>query len=98
MRPKADRGSIPGGRGLGEHGRVAHAAQLIREGAADVMVTGGTDAPVSPVVVACFDAIKATTPRNDDPARACRPPGSPASSSAGPPTRAAAAPRAPACR
>jgi minimal PKS ketosynthase (KS/KS alpha) len=52
---------------------VAHAAQLIREGAADVMVTGGSDAPVSPVVVACFDAIKATTPRNDDPARACRP-------------------------
>jgi act minimal PKS ketosynthase (KS/KS alpha) len=52
---------------------VAHAAQLIREGAADVMVTGGTDAPITPVVVACFDAIKATTPRNDDPAHACRP-------------------------
>lgn len=52
---------------------VAHAAQLIREGSADVMVTGGTDAPISPVVVACFDAIKATTPRNDDPEHACRP-------------------------
>lgn len=52
---------------------VAHAAQLIREGSADVMVTGGTDAPITPAVVACFDAIKATTPRNDDPAHACRP-------------------------
>jgi act minimal PKS ketosynthase (KS/KS alpha) len=52
---------------------VAHAAQLIREGSADVMVTGGSDAPISPVVVACFDAIKATTARNDDPAGACRP-------------------------
>jgi act minimal PKS ketosynthase (KS/KS alpha) len=52
---------------------VAHAAQLIREGSADVMITGGSDAPISPVVVACFDAIKATTARNDDPAGACRP-------------------------
>jgi act minimal PKS ketosynthase (KS/KS alpha) len=52
---------------------VAHAAQLIREGSADVMLAGGTDAPVTPVVVACFDAIKATTPRNDDPEHACRP-------------------------
>jgi act minimal PKS ketosynthase (KS/KS alpha) len=52
---------------------VAHAARLIREGAADVMVAGGTDAPISPVVVACFDAIKATTARNDDPAHGCRP-------------------------
>lgn len=52
---------------------VGHAARLIREGAADVMITGATDTPVSPIVVACFDAIKATTPRNDDPAHASRP-------------------------
>ncbi|MFI6336931.1 beta-ketoacyl-[acyl-carrier-protein] synthase family protein [Streptomyces sp. NPDC050535] len=52
---------------------VAHAARLIREGSADVMVTGGSDAPISPIVVACFDAIKATTPRLDSPERACRP-------------------------
>lgn len=52
---------------------VAHAAQLIREGSADVMLAGGTDAPISPVCVASFDAIKATTPRNDDPATASRP-------------------------
>jgi len=52
---------------------VSHAARLIREGSADVMLAGGTDAPVSPVCVASFDAIKATTPRNDDPLTASRP-------------------------
>ncbi|WP_329015534.1 beta-ketoacyl-[acyl-carrier-protein] synthase family protein [Streptomyces sp. NBC_00690] len=52
---------------------VSHAAQLIREGSADVMLAGGSDAPLSPVCVASFDAIKATTPRNDDPATASRP-------------------------
>ncbi|MET8833207.1 beta-ketoacyl-[acyl-carrier-protein] synthase family protein [Micromonospora sp. NPDC004540] len=52
---------------------VGHAVQLIREGSADVMVTGATDTPITPIVVACFDAIKATTPRNDEPERASRP-------------------------
>ncbi|MFI9812621.1 beta-ketoacyl-[acyl-carrier-protein] synthase family protein [Saccharothrix variisporea] len=52
---------------------VALACELIREGTADVMVAGATDAPISPITVACFDAIKATTPRNDDPEHASRP-------------------------
>ncbi|GAA2719574.1 MULTISPECIES: beta-ketoacyl-[acyl-carrier-protein] synthase family protein [Streptomyces] len=52
---------------------VGHAAALIREGTADVMIAGATDAPISPITVACFDAIKATSPRNDDPATALRP-------------------------
>ncbi|MCA2219203.1 beta-ketoacyl-[acyl-carrier-protein] synthase family protein [Jidongwangia harbinensis] len=52
---------------------VGHAAELIREGTADVMVAGATDAPISPITLACFDAIKATTPRNDDPEHASRP-------------------------
>jgi act minimal PKS ketosynthase (KS/KS alpha) len=52
---------------------VGHACELIREGGADVMVAGATDAPISPITAACFDAIKATTPRNDDPAHASRP-------------------------
>jgi minimal PKS ketosynthase (KS/KS alpha) len=52
---------------------VGYAAELIREGTVDVMVAGATDAPISPITVACFDAIKATTPRNDDPATASRP-------------------------
>ncbi|WP_410537955.1 beta-ketoacyl-[acyl-carrier-protein] synthase family protein [Streptomyces sp. KL2] len=52
---------------------VGYATELIREGTADVMVAGATDAPISPITVACFDAIKATTPRNDDPEHASRP-------------------------
>ncbi|MBB2910428.1 act minimal PKS ketosynthase (KS/KS alpha) [Streptosporangium becharense] len=52
---------------------VGHAVELIREGSADVMLAGATDAPISPITVACFDAIKATSARNDDPAHASRP-------------------------
>ncbi|MFF3542104.1 beta-ketoacyl-[acyl-carrier-protein] synthase family protein [Streptomyces platensis] len=52
---------------------VGHAAQLIREGSADVMIAGATDTPITPIVVACFDAIKATTPFNDEPEHASRP-------------------------
>ncbi len=52
---------------------IGHAAEVIREGSADVMVTGATDAPVSPITLACFDAIRATSPRNDDPEHCSRP-------------------------
>ncbi|MFE9580435.1 beta-ketoacyl-[acyl-carrier-protein] synthase family protein [Nocardia sp. NPDC006044] len=52
---------------------VGHAIELIAEGSADVVVGGATDAPISPITLACFDAIKATTPRNDDPEHASRP-------------------------
>lgn len=51
---------------------VGHAVELIREGSADVMVAGASDAPISPITLACFDAIKATSPRNDDPEHASR--------------------------
>lgn len=52
---------------------VGYACDLIREGTTDVMIAGATDAPISPITSACFDAIKATTPRNDDPEHASRP-------------------------
>jgi act minimal PKS ketosynthase (KS/KS alpha) len=52
---------------------VAHGAALIEEGSADVMIVGATDAPISPITVACFDAIKATSPNNGDPEHASRP-------------------------
>lgn len=52
---------------------VGHGARIIEEGAADVVVAGATDAPISPISVACFDAIKATSPNNDDPEHASRP-------------------------
>ncbi len=52
---------------------VGHGVQLIEEGAADVVVAGATDAPLSPITSACFDAIRATTPNNEDPEHASRP-------------------------
>jgi act minimal PKS ketosynthase (KS/KS alpha) len=52
---------------------VGHAAELVREGSADIMIAGASDAPISPITMACFDAIKATTPHCDDPATASRP-------------------------
>ncbi|QHC28700.1 beta-ketoacyl-[acyl-carrier-protein] synthase family protein [Streptomyces sp. HF10] len=52
---------------------VGYGTELIRDGRADVVVCGATDAPISPITVACFDAIKATSANNDDPAHASRP-------------------------
>jgi act minimal PKS ketosynthase (KS/KS alpha) len=52
---------------------VGHGAQLIAEGSADVVLAGATDAPLSPITAACFDAIRATSPNNDDPEHASRP-------------------------
>jgi minimal PKS ketosynthase (KS/KS alpha) len=52
---------------------VGHGAQLISDGSADVVISGATDAPISPITVACFDAIRATSARNDDPGHASRP-------------------------
>ena len=52
---------------------VGQGSQLITSGRADVVIAGATDAPISPVTVACFDAIHATSPSNDDPEHASRP-------------------------
>ncbi|MFD7928980.1 beta-ketoacyl-[acyl-carrier-protein] synthase family protein [Streptomyces sp. NPDC059742] len=52
---------------------LGHAADLIREGHADVITAGASDAAISPITVACFDAIKATSARNDSPEAASRP-------------------------
>jgi act minimal PKS ketosynthase (KS/KS alpha) len=52
---------------------VGYARELIMEGTADIIIAGATEAPVTPFTAACFDAIRATTPRNDDPEHASRP-------------------------
>ncbi|WP_370942180.1 beta-ketoacyl synthase [Amycolatopsis sp. cg5] len=52
---------------------LGYACELIREGTADVMIAGGAEAPIAPITVACFDAIRATSRHNDDPTRASRP-------------------------
>ncbi|MFC4533233.1 beta-ketoacyl-[acyl-carrier-protein] synthase family protein [Sphaerisporangium dianthi] len=52
---------------------VGHALGLIEDDLADVVISGATDAPISPISVACFDAIKATSPNNAEPESASRP-------------------------
>jgi minimal PKS ketosynthase (KS/KS alpha) len=52
---------------------IGYAHQLVQSGEADVVIAGAADSPLSPVTAASFDAIKATTPENDDPAHASRP-------------------------
>ena len=49
------------------------AFEIIRRGDADVMVVGGTEAAIVPIVMAGFDIMGALSQHNDDPARACRP-------------------------
>ncbi|WP_406121883.1 beta-ketoacyl-[acyl-carrier-protein] synthase family protein [Streptomyces sp. NBC_00989] len=49
------------------------AAELIRRGEADVVVAGGAEAPLHPMVLSSFAAMRALSQRFDDPASACRP-------------------------
>ena len=52
---------------------VAYAASMIREGRADVVLAGGTEAPIHPLPLAGFAAMRALSTRNDDPTAASRP-------------------------
>lgn len=52
---------------------IGTAVDLIRDGKADVVIAGASDTPITPIVLACFDAIKATTPHNETPETASRP-------------------------
>ncbi|MFJ9808514.1 beta-ketoacyl-[acyl-carrier-protein] synthase family protein [Streptomyces sp. NPDC101158] len=52
---------------------VGYAFHTIEEGRADVCIAGASDSPISPITMACFDAIKATSPDNDDPEHASKP-------------------------
>ena len=52
---------------------IGYAFHAIEDGRLDVCIAGASDSPISPITVACFDAIKATSPNNDDPAHASRP-------------------------
>ena len=52
---------------------IGDAADAIRMDRADVMLAGGTEAPITEVGIAGFDAMRALSRRNDDPQRASRP-------------------------
>jgi len=49
------------------------ALRLIRAGDVDVVIAGGTEAPILPVAVAALGNMGALSKRNDDPTRASRP-------------------------
>ncbi|MFC2130319.1 beta-ketoacyl-ACP synthase II [Bacteroidota bacterium] len=52
---------------------IADAFMIIQRGMADVMVAGGSEAVLCPMGVGGFNAMKALSTRNDDPAGASRP-------------------------
>src|SRR5437868_4410510 len=52
---------------------IGDGADAIRLGRADVMLCGGTEAPVTEVGIAGFSAMRALSRRNDDPEKASRP-------------------------
>jgi 3-oxoacyl-[acyl-carrier-protein] synthase II len=52
---------------------IGDAFRVIQRGDADVMITGGTEASITPLAVAGFASMKAMSTRNDDPERASRP-------------------------
>ena len=52
---------------------ISMAAEMIRNGRADVVIAGGTEACIHPLPIAAFAAMMALSKRNDEPARASRP-------------------------
>ena len=52
---------------------LGEAARTVERGDADVMLAGGTEAPVTELSVAGFHAMRALSTRNEDPAAASRP-------------------------
>ncbi|MEK7487568.1 MAG: beta-ketoacyl-ACP synthase II [Planctomycetota bacterium] len=52
---------------------IGQAFHAIRSGALDIVLTGGSEAAITPLSIAGFCAVKALSKRNEDPTRASRP-------------------------
>jgi 3-oxoacyl-[acyl-carrier-protein] synthase II len=52
---------------------IAYGVEMIRDGRADVVIAGGTEAAIHPLPLAAFAKMQALSTRNDDPAGASRP-------------------------
>lgn len=52
---------------------IGDSFRLIRDGYADVMITGGAEAPLAPLCFGAFALIRSMSTRNDDPETASRP-------------------------
>lgn len=54
-------------------GNIGDAYRIIQRGEAEVMLSGGTEAPITPMGIAGFAVMKALSTRNDSPETASRP-------------------------
>ena len=52
---------------------IGTAYQLIQSGKAKAIISGGSEATITPIAVAGFNAARALSTRNDEPEKACRP-------------------------
>jgi 3-oxoacyl-[acyl-carrier-protein] synthase II len=52
---------------------IGEGLRLVRDGSADVVAAGGTEAPLTPLTVSAFARMTALSTRNDDPEHASRP-------------------------
>jgi 3-oxoacyl-[acyl-carrier-protein] synthase II len=52
---------------------VGYGLKMLRNGEVDVVIAGGTEAPITPLLYHGFTALGATSARNDEPERASRP-------------------------
>lgn len=52
---------------------VGEAFEMVARGSADVIIAGGADSLIVPIIFAGFSIMKAFSTRNDDPATSCRP-------------------------
>jgi 3-oxoacyl-[acyl-carrier-protein] synthase II len=52
---------------------IGQAYETIKLGHAKVMIAGGTEAPIMPIVIAAFSNIRALSAKNSNPQEACRP-------------------------
>jgi 3-oxoacyl-[acyl-carrier-protein] synthase II len=52
---------------------IGEAFRQVRDGAADVMIAGGAEAPLAPLCFGAFALIRAMSTRNEDPSQASRP-------------------------
>ena len=69
---KGPNSSIATACAAGSHA-IGSAYEIIKNGSADAMITGGVESVISPCGVAGFNALKALSTRNDEPEKASRP-------------------------
>ena len=54
-------------------GSIGEAAEIIRRGDADIMIAGGAEAPLTSMLYASFNALRAIATVDSDPSKSCKP-------------------------